>query len=237
MAFETQPSRFVRHTRRCEAEFPVPISDAGACVPHTRTGTLVGAGCCSLSVRCTVTCTAVAAKKAKKSAPRGIKLSNLLAQQNLLRQKKEPYEQKLTVMSGAERRVTRGCAGEEGAKPPDPESRGRSMTRGPRAGHDNGRRDAGPVSHTLWTQGSKGTLYVCEAVHMMRRAERQKAGSHTAHRSSSKTDDHTRDGEPPALRAEGRTRGVGRHRFHFMRRARGDSPRSKQWRNNRHLSG
>ena len=104
------------------------------------------------------------------------------------------------------------------------------MTRGPRAGHDNGRRDAGPVSHTLWTQGSKGTLYVCEAVHMMRRAERQKAGSHTAHRSSSKTDDHTRDGEPPALRAEGRTRGVGRHRFHFMRRARGDSPRSKQWR-------
>ena len=64
----------------------------------------------------------------------------------------------------------------------------------------------------------------------MRRAERQKAGSHTAHRSSSKTDDHTRDGEPPALRAEGRTRGVGRHRFHFMRRARGDSPRSKQWR-------
>ena len=39
---ETQPSRFVRHTRRCEAEFPVPTSDAGACVPHTRTGTLVG---------------------------------------------------------------------------------------------------------------------------------------------------------------------------------------------------
>ena len=29
--FETQPSRFVRHTRRCEAEFPVPISDAGGC--------------------------------------------------------------------------------------------------------------------------------------------------------------------------------------------------------------
>ena len=28
---ETQPSRFVRHTRRCEAEFPVPISDAGGC--------------------------------------------------------------------------------------------------------------------------------------------------------------------------------------------------------------
>ena len=49
--------------------------------------------------------------------------------------------------SGAARK--RGCAGEEGAKPPDPESRGRSMTRGPRAGHDNGRRDAGPVSHTL----------------------------------------------------------------------------------------
>ena len=29
------------------------------------------------------------------------------------------------------------------------------MTRGPRAGHDNGRRDAVPVSHTLWTPGSK----------------------------------------------------------------------------------
>ena len=29
--FETQPSRFVRHTRRCEAEFRVPISDAGVC--------------------------------------------------------------------------------------------------------------------------------------------------------------------------------------------------------------
>ena len=29
---ETRPSRFVRHTRWCEAEFPVPISDAGVCV-------------------------------------------------------------------------------------------------------------------------------------------------------------------------------------------------------------
>ena len=54
---ETQPSRFVRHTRRCEAEFPVPISDAGACVPHTRTGT------CSSgqdAARCTCIHTAVA---------------------------------------------------------------------------------------------------------------------------------------------------------------------------------
>ena len=53
---ETQPSRFVRHTRRCEAEFPVPISDAGACVPHTRTGT------CSSgqdAARCTCIHTAV----------------------------------------------------------------------------------------------------------------------------------------------------------------------------------
>ena len=32
---------------------------------------------------------------------------------------------------------------------------GEPLTRGPRAGHDNGRRDAGPVSHTLWTPGSK----------------------------------------------------------------------------------
>ena len=51
---------FGRHacnTRRCEAEFPVPISDAGACVPHTRTGT------CSSgqdAARCTCIHTAVA---------------------------------------------------------------------------------------------------------------------------------------------------------------------------------
>ena len=32
LLIETQPSRFVRHTRWCEAEFPVPISDAGVCV-------------------------------------------------------------------------------------------------------------------------------------------------------------------------------------------------------------
>ena len=140
------------------------------------------------------------ARRKKMTRPRGIKSrpDSLGASFLLSAEKKEPYELKPhgDERSGAARK--RGCAGEEGAKPPDPESRGRSMTRGPRAGHDNGRRDAGPVSHTLWTQGSKGTLYVCEAVHMMRRAERQKAGSHTAHRSSSKTDDHTRDGEPPA---------------------------------------
>ena len=98
------------------------------------------------------------AKKAKKAAPRGIKKFSPLQDQVFLLSAEKKGASELrgpTVMSGAERRVTRGCAGEEGAKPPDPESRGRSMTRGPRAGHDNGRRDAGPVSHTLWTPGSK----------------------------------------------------------------------------------
>ena len=66
---ETQPSRFVRHTcntRRCEAEFPVPISDAGVCVPHTRRGTRVGAGCRPPHRRSLQ-------KNPKKPSPRGIK--------------------------------------------------------------------------------------------------------------------------------------------------------------------
>ena len=138
---ETQPSRFVRHTRRCEAEFPVPISDAGACVPHTRRGTRVGAGCRPPHRRSLQ-------KNPKKPSPRGIKEIPKhkffpSASQKSQRAERAHGDER----SGAARK--RGCAGEEGAKPPDPESRGRSMTRGPRAGHDNGRRDAGPVSHTL----------------------------------------------------------------------------------------
>ena len=96
--FETQPSRFVRHTRRCEAEFPVPISDAGACVPHTRRGTRVGAGCRPPHRRSLQ-------KNPKKPSPRGIKEISRSNFSSLSRKKRASELRGPTVMSGAERRV------------------------------------------------------------------------------------------------------------------------------------
>ena len=92
LLIETQPSRFVRHTRRCEAEFPVPISDAGACVPHTRTGTHVGAG---WDARWTY----VGCKKSKKISPPGDKRNSPLSRSKfffvcLSAAKKEPAGKK-----------------------------------------------------------------------------------------------------------------------------------------------
>ena len=92
---ETQPSRFVRHTRRCEAEFPVPISDAGACVPHTRRGTRVGAGCRPPHRRSLQ-------KNPKKPSPRGIKEISRSNFSSLSRKKRASELRGPTVMSGAE---------------------------------------------------------------------------------------------------------------------------------------